>query len=159
MAYASLIDSTTNRSAIQLSTAGSAHVLSTNAAGTEAIGDIGVQYRATATGAASGVHIVSAAGTNAASIKSSPGRVVGFVLTNNAATKVYVKLHNVSAVPTAGSAVARSIGIPAGETITFTLEGGISFATGIGVSIVTGAADSDATGVALNDVVGDIFFA
>ena len=159
MAYASLVDSTTNRSAIQLSTAGSAHVLSTNAAGSAAIGDIGVQYRATATGAASGVHIVSASGTNAASIKSSPGRVVGFVLTNNAATKVYVKFHNTAGTPTAGAGVVRSIGIPAGQTVNFTIEGGISFATGIGVSIVTGAADSDATGVAANDVVGDIFFA
>lgn len=129
------------------------------AAGTAAIGDVGVQYRATSTGAASGAHIVSAAGTNVANIKASAGRLLGYVLTNNAATKVYVKFHNTAGTPTAGAGVVRSIGIPAGQTVNFTIEGGISFATGIGVSIVTGAADSDATGVAANDVVGDIFFA
>jgi len=128
-------------------------------AGTAAIGDVGVQYRATSTGAASGAHIVSAVGTNAANIKAAAGRLLGFVLTNNAAAKVYVKLHNTAGTPTAGTGVVRSIGIPAGQTVSYTIEGGIAFATGIGVTIVTGAADADATGVALNDVVGDIFFA
>ena len=129
------------------------------AAGTNAIGDVGQQYRANATGAASGTHIVSAASTNATVVKASAGRLLGFVLTNNAASKVYVKFHNQTTTPTAGSGVVRSFGIPAGGTLAFSLEGGIAFSTGIALTTVTGAADSDGTAVAANDIVGDVFFA
>lgn len=129
------------------------------AAGTNAIGDVGQQYRANATGAASGTHLVSGASTNATVAKASAGRLLGFVLTNNAAAKVYVKFHNQTTTPTAGSGVVRSFGIPAGGTITFSLEGGIAFSTGIAFTTVTGAADADTTAVAANDIVGDIFWA
>jgi hypothetical protein len=91
-------------------------------------------------------------------IKASSGRLLGWCLTNNAAAKVYVKFHNQTTSPTAGTGVVRSVGIPAGGTVVFTLEGGIEFTTGIAMTIVTGAADSDATAVAANDVVGDIFY-
>jgi hypothetical protein len=128
-------------------------------AGTAAIGDVGQQYRTTATGAASGTHLVSAATTNPTVVKAGAGRLLGFVLTNNAASKVYVKFHNQTTAPTAGTGVVRSFGIPAGGTITFSLEGGIAFSTGIALTTVTGAADADNTAVALNDIVGDIFFA
>jgi hypothetical protein len=128
-------------------------------AGTAAIGDVGQQYRANATGAASGTHLVSGASTNATVVKAGAGRLLGFVLTNNAAAKVYVKFHNQTTTPTAGSGVVRSVGIPAGGTIAFSLEGGIAFSTGIALTTVTGAADADTTAVAANDIVGDIFFA
>jgi hypothetical protein len=128
-------------------------------AGTAAIGDVGVQYRANATGAASGTHLVSAATTNPTVVKASAGRLLGYVLTNNAASKVYVKFHNQTTSPTAGSGVVRSVGIPAGGTVAWSLEGGVAFATGIALTTVTGAADADNTAVALNDIVGDIFFA
>jgi hypothetical protein len=131
----------------------------TLAAGTAAVGDVGVQYRGNATGAASGTHLVSAATTNPTVVKASAGRLLGFVLTNNAASKVYVKFHNQTTTPTAGSGVVRSFGIPAGGTITFSLEGGIAFSTGIAFTTVTGAADADTTAVAANDIVGDIFWA
>ncbi len=48
------------------------------AAGTNAIGDVGLQVRANATGAASIHHIVSAATTNVAQIKATAGRVLGW---------------------------------------------------------------------------------
>ena len=129
------------------------------AASTNLVGDVGVQYRASATGAASGTHIVSAASTNATVVKAGAGRLLGFVLTNNAGSKVYVKFHNQTTTPTAGSGVVRSFGIPAGGTLAFSLEGGIAFSTGIALTTVTGAADADATAVAANDIVGDVFFA
>jgi hypothetical protein len=65
----------------------------------------------------------------------------------------------VAGTPTAGAAVARTIGIPPNGVASFFSEGGITFSTGIGFTIVTGAADADATAVTANDVVGDIFFA
>jgi hypothetical protein len=131
----------------------------TIAAGTAAIGDVGQQYRANATGAASGTHLVSAATTNATIVKGSPGRVIGWSLANTNAAWRYVKLHNQTTTPTAGTGVVRTIAIPPNNVNTFNIEGGIAFATGIGLTTVTGAADADNTAVGLNDIVGDVFFA
>lgn len=128
-------------------------------AGFSAIGDVGVQYRANATGAASSSHIVSAATTNATVVKAGGGRVLGWSLTNTNAAWRYVKLHNQTTTPTAGTGVVRTIGIPPNGVSNFTLEGGIAFLTGIALTTVTGAADADATAVGANDIVGDIFFA
>lgn len=126
---------------------------------TSLVGDVGVQYRATATGAASGAHIVSAATTNAAVVKASGGRVLGWSLANTNAAWRYVKLHNQTGTPTAGTGVVRTIAIPPNGVSNFTLEGGIAFATGIALTTVTGAADADATAVGANDIIGDLFFA
>jgi len=133
--------------------------LSAISAGTNLIADVGQQYRANATGAASGTHLVSAATTNATIVKGSPGRVIGWSLANTNAAWRYVKLHNQTTTPTAGSGVVRTIAIPPNNVNTFSIEGGIAFATGIGLTTVTGAADADNTAVGLNDIVGDIFFA
>lgn len=129
------------------------------AAGTNAIGDVGIQYRANATGAASRVHLVSAANTNATVVKSSAGRLLGYCLTNNNAAKVYLKFHNSSTTPTAGAGVVQTIGIPIGGTVVHTIDGGVAFSTGIAFTTVTTAPDNGSTGVALNDIVGDIFYA
>jgi hypothetical protein len=131
----------------------------TLAAGTNLAGDVGQQYRANATGAASGTHIVSAATTNATIVKGSPGRVVGWSLANTNAAWRYVKLHNQTTTPTAGSGVVRTIAIPPNGVNTLNIEGGIAFATGIGLTTVTGAADADTAAVGLNDIVGDLYFA
>lgn len=128
------------------------------AAGTNAIGDVGLQVRANATGAASIHHIVSAATTNVAQIKATAGRVLGWSLVNNTATWRYVKLHNV-ATATAGAAVAMTIGVPPNGKAQMNVPQGIGFATAISRSIVTGAADTDATATGAAEVVGDIFFA
>lgn len=128
-------------------------------AGTAAIGDVGQQYRASATGAASGAHIVSAASTNATVVKAGAGRVLGWCLANTNLAYRYVKLHNQTTTPTAGTGVVRTIALPPNNSVTFTIEGGIAFATGIGLTIVTGSADADNTAVGVGDVVGDLFFA
>lgn len=134
--------------------------VSTNTnAGSNLIGDVARQYRANATGAASGAHIVSAASTNATVVKASPGRVIGWCLANTNAAYRYVKLHNQTTSPTAGTGVVRTIALPPNNSVTFTIEGGIAFTTGIGLTIVTGSADADNTAVGVGDVVGDLFFA
>lgn len=132
--------------------------LSAISAGTNLIADVGHQYRANATGAASGTHLVSAATTNATIVKGSPGRVVGWSFGNTNAAWRYVKLHNQTTTPTAGTGVVRTIAIPPNGVNTFKIEGGIAFATGIGLTTVTGAADADTAAVGLNDIVGDLFF-
>lgn len=127
-------------------------------AGTALIGDVGVQYRATASGL-SGLHLVAAATTNPTLVKSSAGKVTGWFFGNTTATWQYVKLHNQATAPTAGTGVVRTIAIPPNDVASFFSEGGITFATGIGLTVVTGAADTDATATTLNAVVGELFFA
>jgi hypothetical protein len=128
-------------------------------ASTTLIGDVGQQYRANATGAASGTHIVSAATTNSTLVKSSAGRVLGWSLANTTAAWKYVKLHNQATAPTAGTGVVRTIAIPPNGVREMAIEGGVAFATGIGLTITNLSADADATAVAVGDVVGDLFFA
>lgn len=129
------------------------------AAGTNAIGDVGTQYRANATGAASGTHIVSAATTNATIIKASAGRLLGWYLLNTNAATRYVKFHNQATSPTAGTGVVRTVGIPPNGIAQFNMPGGIAFTTGIAMTTVTGSADADTAAVGAGDIVGDIFFA
>jgi hypothetical protein len=128
-------------------------------AGVNAIGDVGIQARANATGAASIRHVVSAATTNPTIVKATAGRVLGWSLGNPSAGWRYVKLHNSATIPTAGAGVVQTIAIPPGGLAQCDLAAGLGFSAGIGLTIVTGAADADATAVAANDVVGDIFFA
>ena len=129
-------------------------------AGTNAIGDVGIQYRANATGGATIKHIVAAATTNATNTKASAGRVVGWNLVNTTATFQYVKLHNTAGAPTAGSGVVMTIAIPPNGVNSMPVGGGgIGFATGIAYTIVTGSADADATATTLGSVVGDLFYA
>lgn len=130
------------------------------AAGANLIGDVGQQYRANATGAATVRNIVSAASTNATNLKTAAGRVVGFSFANTNAAWRYVKLHNaVANPPVAGTtAVAMTIAVPPNGVTNNAFEGGLAFGTGLGFTIVTGSADNDSNAVGLGDVVGQILY-
>jgi hypothetical protein len=129
-------------------------------AGSNLAADVGIQYRANATGGASTSHIVSAASVNAANVKNAAGRVVGWSFVNTTGAFQYVKLHNTAGTPTAGAGVVMTIAIPANGVNNMPVgAGSIAFTTGIGRSIVTGSADTDATATTLGAVVGDLFFA
>jgi hypothetical protein len=104
--------------------------------------------------------IVSAASTNATTVKAAQGTILTISLTNTAATARYVKFHNIATLPVPGTtAVAFTVGIPANNTITVSNDVGVLFSAGIGYSITTGVAESDATATAANDVVGFIAYA
>jgi len=122
--------------------------------------DVGLQVRANATGAATTSHLVSAASTNAANIKNTAGRVLGWSAANTTASYQYVKLHNSATAPTAGAGVFQTIAIPPNgvNNMPPTLPG-IGFSAGIGRTIVTGSADTDATATTAGAVVFDLFFA
>lgn len=130
------------------------------AAGTNAIGDVGLQVRANATGASTTSHLVSAATTNAFNIKNAAGRVLGWSAVNTTASWQYVKLHNSATTPTAGAGVFMTIAIPPNgvNNCPPTLPG-IGFSAGIGRTIVTGSADTDATATTAGAVVFDLFYA
>ena len=128
-------------------------------AGSAFFGDVGHQYRGSSTGAASGAHIVSAASTNATIVKAGGGRVIGWALANTNAAWRYVKLHNQTTTPTAGTGVVRTIAIPPNGLAQGAFDGGIAFVTGIGLTTVTGSADADTTAVGVGDIVGELLFA
>lgn len=130
----------------------------TIAASTNLIGDVGIQVRANATGAASKFHLVSAATTNATNVKNAAGRLLGWRITNTNAAFRYVKLHNSTTAPTAGAGVVETIAVPPNQTITAYIAQGSAFTTGIGITTVTGAADADNTAVGLNDLIIDLYF-
>lgn len=129
-------------------------------AGAAAIGDVGVQYRSTTTGAASFVSVLSPATPASATIKSSAGRLVGWQLQNSSAGLRSVKLFNATA-PTLGTTSAVfEIDIPAGGKDIVQLPGGIAFATAMTYSVTAakGLTDNTATGLAATDVSGSFFF-
>lgn len=101
-------------------------------------------------------HLISAATTNATNVKASQGQVYGWNITNTNAATRYVKFHNTSGTPTAGTGVVRTVGVPAGGYANFTSIVGIPFSTGIGITTVTGTADNDTTAVGANDLTIDI---
>ena len=135
-------------------------ISTTLGANTALIGDVGAQYRANATGAASISKVLSAATTNATVVKASAGRVIGWSIVNTTAAIKYLRLYNKTTAPTVGTDSPVSvIPIPANGIATVSHPGGIGFATGIGYSITGASPDLDATATAVGDVVGSIYYA
>jgi len=109
--------------------------------------------------AVSTYHVVTAATTNAASVKASPGYLRGWSCFNASAGTIYVKLHNTAGTPTAGASVAYVIAVPPGFPVSRTLPGrGRQFSVGIGITVVTGITDASAVAVALSDAVIELEF-
>lgn len=104
-------------------------------------------------------HLVSAATTNATSVKGTAANVYGWSIANGSAAVKFVKLFNKATAPTVGTDVpVITIAIPATSTVIFGTEIGLSFPLGIGLCIVGALTDLDATAVALNDVASQIFY-
>jgi hypothetical protein len=130
-------------------------------AGTNAIGDVGIQYRANATGAASFVSVMSPATPAVGTIKAAAGRLLGCVLQNSAAALRSVKVFNATA-PTLGTTAALfEIDLPANGTVQFDFPGGLAFATAMTFSVTSakGLTDNTSTGLVANDVSGFFAFA
>ena len=109
--------------------------------------------------AASTYHKISAASTNADTVKASAGLVTGYYLVNTGADFRYVKLYNKASSPTVGTDTPRCVfGVPAGGAANMAFELPIAFATGIAIAIVTGIADSDATAVGASEVAVTLFY-
>lgn len=123
-------------------------------AGTAAIGDVGVQYRATATGAATPTIVNCPATPAVQTIKGTTGRLIGFVLTNTNASARFFKVFN-SATPTLGTTAAVvDICLPPNQVVEVHIEGGIGFATAITCAITGARGATDNTAVAGNEVTG-----
>lgn len=96
---------------------------------------------------------VSAATTNATSVKASSGTIGGIVLTNTSAAMKFFKLYNKASAPTVGTDTPVAIvGIPPTNTITWNCEQGLRLTTGIAYALTGLMPVADTTAVALNDV-------
>ena len=124
-------------------------------AGTAAVGTV-LQTASTT------FHALSAATTNATSVKGSAGVVTGFTLTNTNAAARSFKLFNKVAAPVAGTDTpVKTVVVPGG---TPTAPGvaalahpvGLTFPLGIGFAVTGLLADLDATAVTANDLVIDL---
>lgn len=103
--------------------------------------------------------LISAATTNATSLKASAGNVYGWSITNKSAGILYVKLYNKASAPTVGTDVpVVTIGIPTLQTVSVSHEKGLSFATGIAYATTGLITDADATAVALADLSISFFY-
>lgn len=125
-------------------------------ASSNAIGDVGVQYRASATGAAAITNVNCPATPAAQQIKGAAGRLLGAVLSNTAASPRWVKVFNaLAASVTPGTTAALTeFAIAANQTVEFHLEGGAAFATGITIMVTAGQGLTNNAAVAAGDVTG-----
>lgn len=110
-------------------------------------------------GGLSKFHLVSAASTNATSVKASAGQLFGWYVYNSNAVARKIAFHNTAGTPTAGSGVTDSFVIPPGSAANAFSDVGIAFSTGIAITTVTGLPDSDSTGVAANDLIINLYYA
>jgi hypothetical protein len=105
--------------------------------------------------------LVSAASTNATSLKGSAGVIYGIQLTNVNASPRYLKLYNKASAPTVGTDTpVKTLIIPgnttgAGSNVPISVRG-INFSTGIAFALTTESADTGTTGVAANEIVVNI---
>jgi hypothetical protein len=111
-----------------------------------------------ASGGLTTFHLVSAATTNATSVKASAGQLYGWYIYNSNAAARKVAFHNTAGTPTAGASVFMTITIPGSSAANVFTDFGIPFSTGIGITTTTGLADTDATAVALNDLTINLFY-
>jgi hypothetical protein len=125
-------------------------------AGTAAIGDVGVQYRANATGAATLTNVNCPATPAAQQIRSGAGRLISMVVTNTASAARWGKVFNaLSASVTPGTTSALTeFGIPANSTVVWNAEGGAGFSTGITIMVTGGQGLTNNTAVTAGDVTG-----
>lgn len=126
------------------------------------VGDVGQEYRANATGAASNAPVMSPATPAATVCKAAAGRLLGVMLQNSAAAIRSVKFWNTAqgSVTLGTTAALFEIDIPAGGAAFMAFEGGIGFATAITYAITGAKGLTDNTGsLGANDVSGVLIYA
>ena len=124
--------------------------------------NLGAQYvapTAHTAGGATPFRLVSAATTNATSVKASAGQVYSITAMNQNAAVRYLKLYNLATAPTVGTSTPVQVyALPPSGGITLSFPVGMAFSTGIALATTTGAADSDTGAVALNEIVISLTF-
>lgn len=104
-------------------------------------------------GAGTTHHLISAATTNATSVKASAGTVNQIIVNNTNAAVRYLKLYNKASAPTVGTDTpVLTLAIPAGSVQHVTLGSrGLRLGTGIAYALTTGIAVADTGAVAASE--------
>jgi len=129
---------------------------------TSASAPLPVQVIGQATSGASLHRLISAATTNATSVKASAGTVYGvFAINMNTAVR-YLKFYNKASAPTVGTDTpVLTLPIPADTTgagFFLSLTQGIAFSTGVALALTSGYADSDTAVVAAGEIFVHTFY-
>ncbi|WP_119305215.1 hypothetical protein [Dongia deserti] len=112
-----------------------------------------------AAGGLSVTKLISAASTNATSVKASAGQVYGWSISNTNAAARFVKLYNKASAPTVGTDVpVMTILVPPNAQVVFDSAHGVSFGTGIALATTTGVGDADMGAVAASEIVVNLFW-
>ncbi|MFZ5789772.1 MAG: hypothetical protein ACOY3L_03640 [Pseudomonadota bacterium] len=107
--------------------------------------------------------VLSAASTNATSVKAGAGQVYAIYAHNTNAAVRHLKLYDKAAAPTVGTDTpVLTLPIPGNlQGAGFVLDTGgmgIAFASGIALALTTGVADSDTGAVAANEIVVNLLY-
>lgn len=125
--------------------------------GTNAIGDVGIQYRTSTTGAATITNILSPATPAAQTIKASGGRLISIAATNsNASSTRWLKIFNllIGSITPGTTAALVEVAIPPNQQFYLQVEGGAAFSTGISIMVTGGQGLTNNTAITLGDVTG-----
>lgn len=105
--------------------------------------------------------LISAATTNATSVKASAGEIGLIVAFNTNAAVRYLKLYNKASAPTVGTDVpVLTLPIPPNNNgFVIPIADGLAFSTGIALAITAGVGDADATAISANEVTINLGYA
>ncbi len=116
-----------------------------------------VQDVAGTSGGSTASHTMSAATTNATSLKASTGTVYGLSISNANASARYFKLYNKASSPTVGTDTpVLTLQVPGSGTVIRAYPKGLALSTGIAWAATGGIADNDTTAIGVNDCSIDI---
>lgn len=123
-------------------------------------GTVTANLSAGVSGGATPYKLISAATTNATSVKGSAGQIYAIQVYNINAAVRYLKLYDKATAPTVGTDVpVKVIAIPGSTTgagSNFNINVGSAFTNGIALAITTGIADTDIGAVAANEIIVNI---
>jgi len=125
-------------------------------AGSNLIGDVQLQPRASSTGwdKVMFLDIDSTAQT----IKSGAGKLGGYYIFNASAATVYVKIYNLTSVNPASDVPVMALGVPAGSAANLSDANGIGFSTGIMVRAVTAVGNTSTGDPGVNAIVATFWY-
>lgn len=113
-----------------------------------------VNLKPTTSGGVTLTRLLSAATTNATSVKASAGQLYGYIVSNSNAAARYLKFYDKASAPTVGTDVpVLTLEIPAASTGHVPFDMGIVFATGIAFALTANVSDADTTAVAANEII------
>lgn len=102
-------------------------------------------------------HLLSAATTNATSLKSTTGVLYGYSLSNTNASARYFRLYDLAAAPTVGtSTIKHTVQVPANATLIRVYPNGLHFTNGIAFSATGAMGDTDTTAIGAGDLSIDL---